>query len=224
MIHQQKKMAETTTKTPKPSWSAAASMVPVHIEARWVSELEAWFEPLPGWKAPLWRPETRGVMLLRPEGVWSVGVPESANSSFVLRQRGATGWLSARGLRIDMNARPGVWFDQHGIAQRVEQIEQEMMPPPELAGEAQACGMFARWELTDDGRAMGWLDDSFERGPFSVRARGPHLLVSDGSRKVAYWMGVSHWAWPMIERGLFSLRTGRGGGWEPEREYKPVVI
>lgn len=207
----------------QPSWERAALAPARPLALIMEAPARAVFEPLPGWKAPLWRSMEGALEFLRPEGLWRADASNLPRRLF-LHQRGASGWCSGRGMSIDLAVRPGVWFDQHGIAQRPEGLDQEASPPSELGGEAHASGAFARWELTEDGRAIGWLDDSFEKGPFSARVRTPRLLVSDGTRKVAYWLGESHWAWAFVAKGKFSLLTGRGGGWEPERDYQPVVI
>lgn len=206
-------------------WLAASQGQALPLSIALSGPSGAAFPKLPGWKAPLWRPEGALLLLLRPEGLWRAhhaGLPER----FALRERGAGAWSGARGLPIDLSRRlpEGVWLDQQGLAQSPWRMDREAAAPPELAGRAEASGGFARWELTEDGRALGWLDDSFERGPFSAQPRAPWLVVSDGSRKVAYWMGPTHWAWAFVERGMFSLRVGRGGGWEQERDYKPVVF
>lgn len=205
------------------SWRAAMGRDPETLDLRWEGAGEAVFPRLPGWKAPLWRVEDGSLELLRPEGRWRARL-DGAPESFLLRQEGAGGWMSGRGILARREPMGGVWFDQHGIAQPLEALDAEARAPKELAGLAQASGQWARWELTPEGKALGWLDDSFERGPFSVRDRKPYLVVSDGARMVAYWMGATHWAWPMVERGLLLVCTGRGGGWEPERCYAPVLI
>jgi hypothetical protein len=205
------------------SWRAALDAPEKKLSLDWTAESEAKFQRLPGWKAPLWRMLAGRLELLRPEGRWVANI-QGAPESFVLRQEGAHGWLSGRGVPVSLKSMEGVWFDQHGIAQSIDRLDAEAQPPVELAGLVQASGQWARWELTPEGKALGWLDDSFEHGPFSVRDHKPYLVVSDGEKMVAYWMGETHWAWPMVERGLLLVCTGRGGGWETERAYAPVLI
>lgn len=210
-------------RAPAGSWTAALSMKPEPVALRWVKAGEAQFPRLPGWKSPLWRVEAGRLELLRPEGRWWVSL-EGAPEAFILRQEGAQGWMSKRGILALRESAGGAWFDQHGMAQEIERLDAEARAPRGLSELVQASGQWARWELTPEGKALGWLDDSFEHGPFSVRDRNPYLVVSDGGRKVAYWMGPSHWAWPMVERGMLLVCTGRGGGWEAERCYAPVLI
>lgn len=182
------------------------------------------FDPLPGWKAPLWRISDGFIELLRPEGRWRCHLPVGA-SSFLLLEHGAEGWMSRRGIRIDARrAADSRWRDQNGVPQSPRILSEMAAPPEELEGRAHALGEMARWELMEDGSALGWLDDSFERGPFSCRRDGDYLVVSNGSKKIAYAIGAQHWSWPMLERGLLRLMTGKGGGWEPEQLYRPIVF
>ena len=207
------------------SWLTASLGRPMPLSLTRTNASEAVVPKLAGWKAPLWRPEFNHVLLLRPEGLWTIDASALADR-FTLRERGAGAWSGSRGLPIDQARQlpEGVWLDQQGQAQTPWRLDREIETPKELMGRVESSGSFARWELTEDGRALGWLDDAFERGPFSVRPDLPWLIVSDGARKVAYWMGPTHWAWAFVDRGMFSLRVGRGGGWEFERDYKPVVF
>lgn len=182
------------------------------------------FEPLPGWKAPLWRICEGYLELLRPEGRWRSAMPAGA-PSFLLIENGADGWMSRRGIRIEAGRMgDSRWRDQNGVPQTAKSLSEMARPPEELDGRAQAYGEMARWELMEDGSALGWLDDSFKAGPFSCRRDGDYLVISNGEKKVAYGIGAQHWVWPMMERGMLRLMTGRGGGWEPEKTYSPIVF
>lgn len=203
-------------------WVAAEASHPEILCISWTGRTGL-FDPLPSWRAPLWRLAGGALELLVPEGRYRAELPLAQAKALRLFARGARGWCSKRGICINLEARPGVWFDQHGIAQRAADLDEMSMAPQSLAC-VDASGQLARWELTDEGLALAWLDDSFPRGPFSVRMRSPWLIVSNGSVKVAYWVGPSHWCWPMAERGLLRLMTGRGGGWEPEAIHRPVMM
>jgi hypothetical protein len=204
-----------------PPWSQAERSVPQELPLVWISGRRAEFMGLRGWRAPLWRRVEDGVEILRPEGRWFARAPET---EFLMVEAGADGWLSKRGIWIPQSETlSGAWRDQHGVAQRISELDATGVPEG-LEGIATGRGELARWELSEDGRAVAWLDDSFERGPFACRRRAQWLIVSDGAKKIAYWVGQNHWAWPMMERGMLSLLTGRGGGWETEREHRPIVM
>lgn len=204
-------------------WTRAAMAPPKKIELAWSGARSANFGKLPGWKAPLWRWVEGGVELLRPQGRWRASV-EGAPRDMMLFERESVGWMSRRGIEALARARQGVWFDQNGVPTRPADADVEARAPRALQGQADSSGCLARWELSDDGRALAWLDDSFEAGPLSCRPRAPWMVVSDGKRKVAYWVGPAHWAWPMMDKGLLLLVLGRGGGWEKEAVLRPIMM
>jgi hypothetical protein len=203
------------------AWARAARGNAQTLNLEWVDEDLALFDPLPGWKSPLWRVEGGCLELLRPEGLWRADLKGRA-SPFRARERGAEGWSSRRGVEIDPTLQT-CWRAQFGARACPHGLDAAMEPPAECE-KAHASGELAKWELTEEGGALAWLDDAFERGPLSCSRAGPYLLVSNGAMKVAYFVGAAHWAWPMVDRGLLSVRLGRGGGWEPEREMRPIVL
>lgn len=203
-------------------WAAASASQAEIVAWRRIGPEELEVQALPGWKSPLWRWVGRGLEILRPEGNWLL--PMVRRESFRWREANRKGWMASRGVWVDAAAKEGVWFDQHGWPQRPGDLDEAQRSPWSLGREADGSGVLAKWELQDDATALAWLDDSFEWGPFTCKTRRPWLIVSNGKKRIAYWVGNEHWAWAMMDRGLLRLMMGRGGGWEAEAIVKPLML
>lgn len=203
-------------------WAAASASQVEVVAWRRVAPGELEVQALPGWKAPLWRWAGGGLEILRPEGHWVLQM--SRRESFTWLEAGRKGWMASRGVLVSDAAKSGVWFDQQGWPQRPEDLDEAQKSPWTLAGEVDGSGVLAKWELQDDATALAWLDDSFQSGPFTCKARRPWMVVSNGKKRIAYWVGNEHWAWAMMDRGLLRLMMGRGGGWETEAIFKPLML
>ena len=213
----------------EPSWVRSAQSVPQPLPVTYFDDdgvvmIEA--GALLGWKAPLWSKRDHHIHLLRPEGCWCFKIPPERSLIKVFEQ-GADGWSSRRGIHIHLHAPEGVWFDQYGSPVFLSELDQSISPITDdfLSDlHIHATGAFCKWELSDENKAIAWLDDSFEHGPFTLRLRGPWLIISNGQKKIAYWIGSTHWARPMVKKGLIQLLIGRGGGWETEALFDPLVF
>ena len=204
------------------TWAQAARGEAKPLDLEWIGPDLACFDPLPGWKAPLWRVRDGALEILRPQGLWRARL-EGRAQPFVAMPRAALGWSSRRGLEVDPRL-DGAWRSQLGERVDPSALDAAMLAPLGMEALVDGSGELAKWELGEDGSAIAWLDDAFERGPLSCARERAFLLVSNGERKIAYYVGSSHWAWPMFERGQLVLRLGRGGGWEPERDVKPIFL